>query len=262
MIKVEKDFSTIPTILKSQNREEAFKKNISAQKYSFGKTLYKTSQVQKELNKIYHLKCAFCEQKLLDSPKHIEHYRPKAIYYWLSYSWDNLLLACGSCNSSKGDRFKVDNDVVVYNDENFSSIHNLGNDYDESEKPYIINPEKEDVLAFIKYDNQAKVSSEDSRVSHTIEKACKLNRSELVQKRLPILSDFVNQINKHYILYRKKGDLSRFRPDIEIFLEKVNQESEFYSFRYFIVNHIEVFFENENIQKILKALILKVKYER
>ena len=262
MIKVEKDFSTVPIILKSQNREESFSKNVLAKKYSFGKTLYKTSKVQKELNKIYNLKCAFCEQKLLDSPKHIEHYRPKATYYWLSYSWDNLLLACGGCNSSKGDRFKVKNSIVSYNSETYSEIHSLGLGYDSKEEPLIINPEKDDVIDAIEYQTDAKVFSKNHRVHHTIEEACKLNRDELVQKRLPILNDFINQINKHYIVYKEKGDLTRFKPDIEIFLEKVNQQSEFYSFRYFIVNNIDIFFTNKNIRKILQALILKVQNEK
>ncbi|MEA1982662.1 MAG: HNH endonuclease [Campylobacterota bacterium] len=262
MIKVEKNLSSVPTILQSQNREDAFNQNLLAQKYAFGKTLYKTSKVQKALNNIYHLKCAFCEQKLLDSPKHIEHYRPKATYYWLSYSWDNLLLACGSCNSSKGDRFKVKNSIVTYNNETYSEIHSLGVDYDSKEEPFIINPEKDDIIDAIEYQADAKVFSKNKRVQHTIEEACKLNRDELVQKRLPVLNDFINQINKHYTLYKKEGGLSRFRPDIEIFLEKVNKQSEFYSFRYFIINNIEVFFTNVNIQKILKALILKVQNER
>ncbi len=59
-----------------------------------------------------HGKCAFCESKI----KHIahgdvEHFRPKAGwkqrrddpltqpgYYWLAYTWENLLLSCKICN--------------------------------------------------------------------------------------------------------------------------------------------------------------------
>ena len=86
MIKVEKDFSNIPSILKKENREEAFNNNISSRSYCDSKNRYKVGSVQKRLNKIYNLKCAYCEQKLLDAPKHVEHYRPKNIYYWLAYS--------------------------------------------------------------------------------------------------------------------------------------------------------------------------------
>lgn len=259
MTKVEKNYEDIPSILKHESRKEAFAQNVNAQAYSFGEKLYKTGKVQKKLNEIYHLKCAFCEQKLLDAPKHIEHYRPKDIYYWLAYSWDNLLLACGSCNSAKGTNFKTENSKVSYRNEIFEEIHRLGKGYDEIEKPFIIHPEKEDVLQDIRYDKEGKVSSENPRVQHTIEEACKLNRDELVQKRLSVLNDFINQINKHYNLFtQEKSSLSRFKPDIETFIEKANKESEFYSFRYFILHNIEIFFENKNIQKILISFLISI----
>ncbi|HIP27008.1 MAG TPA: hypothetical protein EYG80_05080, partial [Flavobacteriaceae bacterium] len=84
MIKVVKNLDNIPPILKSANRKEAFKSNVLGKRYVDGKNLYKVGSVQKVLKELYHLKCAYCEQKLLDAPKHIEHYRPKDIYYWLA----------------------------------------------------------------------------------------------------------------------------------------------------------------------------------
>ncbi len=259
MIKVEKDFSDIPSILKKENREEAFNNNVSSRGYCESKNWYKVGSVQKRLNEIYNLKCAYCEQKLLDAPKHIEHYRPKNVYYWLAYSWDNLLLSCGSCNSSKSDDFEIKNSVVVYDNESFENIHQLGDSYDVVEKPLIINPEKDDVLGLIEYRVNAEVFSADERVNHTIENACKLNREELIQKRLPILTDFINQINKHYELFDKNGDITRFYPDVQIFIEKVSKENEFYSFRYYIINNLNLFFENENIQRLLTITLAKIK---
>ncbi len=130
----------------------------------------------------------------------------------------------------------------------------------EIEKPFIIHPEKEDVLQYIKYDKERKVSSENPRVQHTIEETCKLNREELVQKRLSIVNDFINQINKHYILFKQeKGSLSRFQPDIETFVEKATKENEFYSFRNFILYNIEIFFEKKAIQQILISLMNKMR---
>lgn len=259
MIKVEKDFSDIPSILKKENRKDAFDANIASCSYSDSKNRYKVGSVQNRLNKIYNLKCAYCEQKLLDAPKHIEHYRPKNVYYWLAYSWDNLLLSCGSCNSSKSDDFEIKNNVVVYDNESFENIHQLGDSYDTIEEPFIINPEKENVLEVIQYKANAEVFSEDERVSHTIENACNLNREELIQKRLPILIDFINQINKHYELFDKNRDITRFYPDVQSFIEKVSKENEFYSFRYYIINNLELFFENENIQKLLNITLAKIK---
>lgn len=257
MIRVDKNFADIPNILKSQNRKDAFDKNILSNQYADEKNLYKVGSVQKKLNEIYHLKCAYCEKNLLDAPKHIEHYRPKDIYYWLAYSWDNLLLSCGSCNSSKGTKFQTKKTIVTYTNESFEDIHNLGNSYDAIEEPMVVNPEKEDILDKLVFDKEGNVSSSDDRVIYTINEVCNLNRNELTQKRVKILNDFINKINEHYLLFLKKGDITRFIPDIKFFIDECSVENEFYSFRHFILNHIELFFEDTGKQKILKALISK-----
>ncbi|MEA2099101.1 MAG: hypothetical protein U9P72_03130, partial [Campylobacterota bacterium] len=90
MIKVEKDFNDIPKILNSKNRKDAFIQSLKDKAFNHGKILYKPQELKNRLYKIYNLKCVYCEDTLLNVPKHIEHYRPKDIYYWLAYSWDNL----------------------------------------------------------------------------------------------------------------------------------------------------------------------------
>lgn len=260
MIKVEKNFDDVPSILKSPNREEAFNKNIISKIFSDGKTLYKPDEVKKRLRQIYGLKCAYCEKDISDEAQHVEHYRPKDIYYWLAFSWDNLLLCCGKCNTSKGARFKTIDDKVSYNNESFESIHNLGVSYDKLEKPMIINPEKDDVLDNIIFDREAKISSLDDRVQFTIDEACNLNRESLVQKRIKLVNTFLNSINKHYLFFEKEGykGTSRFLPDIEILINECKKDNEFYSFRYFVLNNLEIFVENTKIQLILKFLIKKI----
>lgn len=251
MIKVEKNFADVPTILKEQSREDAFNDNVSSASYCDAKNRYKIKSIQKKLIHIYHCKCAYCERSLLDVPKHIEHYRPKDTYYWLAYSWDNLLLCCGSCNSAKGNRFAIANDAVTYNRECFTDIHSLGTAYNDLENPKIINPEIDDVLDLIVFDKEGKVSSADGRVQHTIQNACNLNREELVQKRLEIITDFINVMYDHYLYFLKYKDASRFLPDIENFIQNCRVENEFYAFRYFVLNNVEIFFENNILQKII-----------
>jgi hypothetical protein len=54
-------------------------------------------------------KCAYCESPT-DVVAHgdVEHYRPKAIYWWLVYCLDNHLFACQICNQTyKGDSFPL-----------------------------------------------------------------------------------------------------------------------------------------------------------
>jgi uncharacterized protein (TIGR02646 family) len=58
-----------------------------------------------------HHKCAYCEAPLRSpSNQPTEHFRPKARYWWLAWSWENLLLACSTCNDAahKGDRFPLE----------------------------------------------------------------------------------------------------------------------------------------------------------
>jgi uncharacterized protein (TIGR02646 family) len=52
-------------------------------------------------------KCAYCEAST-DVVAHgdVEHYRPKSVYWWLAYTYDNYLYACQICNQKyKGDKF-------------------------------------------------------------------------------------------------------------------------------------------------------------
>ncbi|MEN9866568.1 MAG: hypothetical protein RL748_2158 [Pseudomonadota bacterium] len=77
--------------------------------------------VKPELWLAQHYKCCFCECKIARSYNAVEHYRPKAGadrrpgclenhgYWWLAFTWENLLLACPICNSSaKGIRFPLE----------------------------------------------------------------------------------------------------------------------------------------------------------
>jgi uncharacterized protein (TIGR02646 family) len=56
-----------------------------------------------------HGKCCYCEQsQQSESYCHVEHYRCKSIYWWLTWTWDNLLLSCDHCNTSKHDEFPIE----------------------------------------------------------------------------------------------------------------------------------------------------------
>ena len=250
MIKVEKDFTNVPTLLKKKNRKDAFSKNISDGKYTDEKNWYKGGSIQKKLNKIYNFKCAYCEDSLLNSPKHIEHYRPKDIYYWLAYSWDNLLLCCGSCNSSKSANFETNKSKVIYTNESYENIHNLSDDYNKLEEPMFINPEKEDVINNLFFDKNSQILSDNERVNYTIE-TCNLNREELRKLREEILENFINSINKHYEFFIKYKDITRFIPDIENFINDCNKIKKFYSFKYFILNNPEIFLRIKKSKRLL-----------
>ncbi len=51
-----------------------------------------------------HGKCAFCEAP--NSATYygdVEHFRPKSVYWWLAYCYDNYLYSCRICNGTKSD---------------------------------------------------------------------------------------------------------------------------------------------------------------
>lgn len=54
-------------------------------------------------------KCAYCESPVTATAHgDVEHFRPKSIYWWLAYCYDNFLFACQICNQLyKGDHFPI-----------------------------------------------------------------------------------------------------------------------------------------------------------
>ena len=61
--------------------------------------------------------CSYCNQKLPASLA-VEHVRPKSLNPELELEWDNFLLGCTNCNSTKGDK------PVDLNDYVWPDVHN------------------------------------------------------------------------------------------------------------------------------------------
>lgn len=80
----------------------------------------KYNVVAKDLWRAQHRKCCYCEHRIPPSFNDVEHHRPKARanrlpgstethgYWWLAFTWTNLLFACAACNRSrKRDQFPL-----------------------------------------------------------------------------------------------------------------------------------------------------------
>jgi uncharacterized protein (TIGR02646 family) len=150
---------------------------------------YKKDDIRIALNTIYKYKCAYCEEKV--EQYHIEHYRPKKIYHWLAFSWDNLILACATCNEGKGINFDLDGKKVdfVNIEENIRSINISSKAYDEIELPKMVNPEVTDPLGKITFKPSGEIESDDERFKYTIEK-CSIDRPYLNVERKRLLDIF------------------------------------------------------------------------
>lgn len=106
-------------------------------------------EVAKEaLVKAFNLKCAFCEKDLRMEGNPVEHFRPKSCvinkgapkdpsrYWWLAWTWENLLFACFRCNTSyKQNQFPLEPGT--------SPLAELSFDLGE-ERPLLIDPARVD----------------------------------------------------------------------------------------------------------------------
>ncbi len=180
MIKINKDILSIPDSLKIPNKvmfpngiprkaktthKRRLKlieksKYIDENKYN---DRYKINDIRIALKRIYKNKCAFCEHKV--EQYHIEHYRPKKVYYWLAFSWDNLLMSCATCNQYKGINFEIDGTLAKYIDDepNLIVINNNSANNDILEIPKLVNPEVTNPLGFIRFLKNGYIESDDPR---------------------------------------------------------------------------------------------------
>ncbi|WP_375561356.1 retron system putative HNH endonuclease [Bernardetia sp. OM2101] len=257
MISVKKDFENIPYPLSKENCENGTQERTATTNEDRRKTVieneqyddnfndrYKHKEIRKELGRIYKEKCAFCEQN--QEIMEVEHYRPKSIYYWLAFSWDNLLLACATCNRSKSTHFPIENTAISkpkvdYSDIDLSKINHLCKEYDKLEKPLLLNPEQEKDLHFrFSFDRNGEIcptNSNDKQAKKTID-VIKLNRDSLKIARKKIIDDFEKSVIGKKV--KDKGELRRHvMHEMEMLKQKANfktSDENFLAFRNYVVN--------------------------
>ncbi len=100
-----------------RRRAEAFYADPTNDGKSFKFSVYRRREVKRQLERMFHGKCAYCESKYLhNQPGDVEHFRPKGGYvvdgqlckpgyWWLAASWSNLLPSCIDCNRKRTQEF-------------------------------------------------------------------------------------------------------------------------------------------------------------
>jgi len=166
---------------------------------------YKKEDIRIALKGIYKNKCAFCEQKI--EQYNVEHYRPKKTYYWLAFSWDNLIMACPTCNQSKGTNFELVGDQVEFDNTevNIRNINSSSASYDLIEEPKMVNPEITDPLGHIQFKRDGLIESANVRFAYTIEK-CNIDRKYLNDERRKLLDVFSRDIRSALIENENPAD--------------------------------------------------------
>lgn len=144
------------------------------------------------LSRAQHKKCCYCEGRLTTSFNDVEHYRPKCRadrapgsdlthgYWWLAFTWNNLMFACASCNrTGKNDQFPLAHDAMPLMPEQSAP---------GDENPLLldpcssINPVEHIVFALELGQWVAKARNNSVQGEATI-KVCKLNSQDLLENR-------------------------------------------------------------------------------
>jgi energy-coupling factor transporter ATP-binding protein EcfA2 len=127
-------------------------------------------------------KCAYCETFVEKAD--VDHYRPKSRaeglakgdtapdhYWWLAYSWDNLMILCSTCNRNKRNRFPVIGRRIERGDPL------------ADESPLLLDPYgAEDPARHLWFEDDGMVRAMTQRGDTTIE-VLGLNRPDLVARR-------------------------------------------------------------------------------
>lgn len=241
MIKVSKNLATVPASLLDNKTNTKRNICIRSARYINEKHFnqrFKQQDTKNSLKKIYHNKCAFCEQKLVNSngkleenTATVEHYRPKGKYWWLAYSWDNLLLCCHRCNQNKKNDFDINGIEISYEETFLDVIHTSTQIYSQREEPKIIHPDFENVTHLISFNNSGKIDSQDERVKYTID-TYKIDRADLNEKRQKIIDDFVKKVNE------KKLKKESYKSVIISLIEDMkNKETNFIALHHWIISN-------------------------
>lgn len=241
MIAIVKDFAEIPKVLLNDTRLKAFEQNRLAGRFCANNDTYKPKDLKVALEKIYYKKCVYCEKSLLDAFSHIEHYRPKSIYFWLAYSWDNLLLCCERCNIAKSNKFEIEGQKAVYQNETLEVVHSKIKDYDLIEKPLIINPEQETAASLSKHFTfdlkTGKLKPLSKRMEKTIE-ICDLNRKDLVDARMNLLTNLKDCISRRKLSAKSKGEFAKLALNVISDFKATTKPSEpYFAWRNFIISN-------------------------
>jgi uncharacterized protein (TIGR02646 family) len=158
--------------------------------FAFERDVYGHQEVRERLRDAQHRKCCYCEVRIISESGDIEHFRPKASvqqgpehrkqspgYFWLAYSWSNLLYACSRCNREyKRDLFPLEEPST-----RADALHDEGST--DRETPLLLDPTAEDPQAFIEFDAERALARGGAPRGRVTIDLLGLNRTMLLEER-------------------------------------------------------------------------------
>lgn len=160
-----------------------------SKEFDFLRRIYAAKSVKNALLAAQHGKCAYCESVIPHiSYGGVEHYRPKAAYcqrvrdklkrpgyYWLAYTWSNLVLCCSVCNEQfKKCHFPLRKDQQRARSPSDPLTH---------EQPLLIDPASRDPSVHVGFREEHAFAIRGCREGHATIKILGLNRPKLTEVR-------------------------------------------------------------------------------
>lgn len=178
--------SKVPNILLADGKAHLAER-MPGKAWEAKNTIYAHATVKEPLFAAQCSKCAFCEQ-FLSSSRYgdVEHFRPKGTaqqapgsarlegYYWLSYEWTNLLVACDDCNSKHKKSFFP----LATPTSRATSPGGVAH-----EDPLLIDPASEEPTDYIRFNRHIVQPVNNSVRGATTSRVLGLNRGPLKHRR-------------------------------------------------------------------------------
>jgi hypothetical protein len=268
MVYRNKDFSLPPAAL-IDAKWHVLKADLLVTKgaHKLKKECYRDTTIE-ALSLLYKNKCAICE-RLRGTELQVDHYRPKKArdyksqmkynqqgYYWLAYSWSNLIPLCSICNIKKSNKFPLQGwtDVNRISDHNNVNRLNPFTPYDlnwlqQRELPFIINPEQDKLPErHFSFNRNGKIVGRTPEGIETIN-VCQLNRKDLIRERLKIRKNYVDAIKSALDDYIKHKDLNVLKGELTGTFKKIklncHQDEGHSYFNLFIFNYYDYFIDSK-----------------
>lgn len=209
-------------------------------------------RVADDLWRMQHHKCCYCEKLVETSFNDVEHYRPKlraerqpgsdAVYgyWWLAWTWRNLLFACPQCNrSGKNDAFPLSPG---------SAPLLPGEQPPGSEQPLLPHPGEVDPLESIRFVpvvrndgdviNWEVVPRDGSETGAVAIRVLKLNRPDLRSLRDAFFREWLRGDVDDLRQAMDSGDPERFRDEwFVLMVRRLRAQSSFAGFTHDVYDH-------------------------
>jgi uncharacterized protein (TIGR02646 family) len=197
--------------------------------FEFKRAVYGHPEVKQRLLEAQRGKCCYCEISIVSEPGDIEHFRPKARvcqgdgepmqapgYFWLAYTWSNLLYACSRCNREhKRDLFPLEAPAA-----RADAARDGGSTAGEA--PLLLDPAVDDPEAHVEFDEERALPRNGARRGRVTIDLIDLNRTKLLEARREALEPVRTRVDALRLV--RAGKISMDSPEGQSFLRRLCRE--------------------------------------